>query len=267
LTGEVSGWPIRFPVVDTGDVPIFQTDIPAQIAAAAEHIHAASLTSSVTVTLGGDHFVAYPAFEGVVRAWRERTTNLKVGYLHIDSHSDFFDEITILGRYNHGTCVRRISEIDEVQRIAWFGLNGASIVEPGQFDVMRSRHFRACTAYYAHEVGIPAALSNVLDYVTDGVDILYTSIDIDVVNGAYAPATHSPVFEGLSAQELLEALRILTRVDCLVGVDLCEVAPPIETSQRTERLGALAIMTVLGHRLTEVYTTIDRAELSRVFWL
>ena len=64
-SGVVWAWPDRLPLVDTGDVPIIPHDVAAQVAAAADHIAAASRTSGLTVTLGGDHFVAYPATLGV----------------------------------------------------------------------------------------------------------------------------------------------------------------------------------------------------------
>jgi arginase family enzyme len=265
-TGDVVKWPAELHVVDTGDVPIHPTDVSTQMELAIEHIAAASLTSQITVILGGDHVVCYPGCEGVLRAWRQRKSGLKAGYLHIDSHADFFDEITFLGRYNHGTSARRVSEIGEVSRMAWFGINGETSLEPNQFQVMYERGFRVCTSYYSQRVGAASSMEAVLDYVTEGVDILYVSIDIDVVSAAHAPATHTPTFEALTAQEFIEALRVLAEVDNLVGIDMCEVAPTIDTSQRTERLAALGLMTVIGPRVFDTEPGRSKNELEKVFW-
>jgi agmatinase len=262
-SGRVTAWPEHLPLVDAGDAPVIPHDVEHQIAAARDYIHAASRTSSVTVTLGGDHFVAYPAAAGVIGGWRERREHLKVGFLHIDSHSDFVDDRLAHGKYSHGTYLRRVAEIPEVKRIAWFGLNNNS--QPNQYRVMKERGFRAYTSFYVHRVGPRQAMSEALDYVTDGVDILYVSIDIDVVNNAHAPATGSAVFEGLSAHEFLEAIRLLGTVPSIVGLDMCEVDPEIDTTWRTELLAAQALLTVLGPRMYREHSMIPAEELREVF--
>lgn len=264
-TGRITSWPSHMPIVDTGDAPVIHHDPRHQLAAGRDHVKLASQTSSVTVTLGGDHMVAFPAADGVIHAWRERKPDLKVGYLHIDSHLDFGDDKHVLGRFNHGTCTRRISEIPEVKRMAWYGLNSTS--EPNQFRVMKDRGFRAFTSWYTHRVGADKSMGEVLDYVMDGIDILYVSIDIDVVNNAHAPATGSAVFEGLSGDEFLESIRQLAKIDELVGLDLCEVDPEIDGSWRTELLAATAVLGVLSRRLYEDKGVIPQDELRRSYHL
>lgn len=262
-SGRVTAWPERMPIVDAGDAPVVHHDVQGQISAAKKYIASASRTSSVTVTLGGDHFAAYPAAAGVIDAWRERKPGLRVGFLHIDSHTDFVDDRLGQGKFNHGTYLRRVAEIPEVQRIAWFGLNGTS--EPGQYQVMKERGFRAFTSYYTHRVGPKQSMSEALDYVLDGVDILYVSVDIDVVNNAHAPGTGSWVFEGLSGHEFLEAMRMLATVDALAGIDMCEVDPEIDGSWRTELLAAGALLTVLGRRLYRQVDVVPENALREVF--
>jgi agmatinase len=262
-TGRSTTWPKRMPMVDTGDVTLFPNDIPAQIEAAAEHIRDASRTSGLTVTLGGDHFVAYPSFEGVIRAWRDRKPGLKVGYLHIDSHTDFADRHHFHGRYNHGTAARRISELPEVTKMAWFGINIAS--SPSQYRVMAERKFLVHTTFYSHRVGVANSLRELLEYVRDGVDILYVSIDIDVLDAAYAPGTGFAIFEGLTSSEFLEAMRVLRDVDELVGLDVCEVDPEIDPSGRTAVLAANSVMAIVSNRVFDSTTPIPLDQLHKVF--
>jgi len=262
-SGRITAWPGHLPLVDTGDAPVIHHDIAGQVAAGRDHVKRASLTSSVTVTLGGDHMVAYPAAEGVIQAWRERKPGLKVGYLHIDSHSDFNDERVGQGHINHGTCARRVSEIPEVKRMAWYGLNGVS--EPNQYQLMRERGFKAFTSWHAHRNGADKSMGQALDYVMDGVDILYVSIDIDVTNNAHAPATGSAVFEGLSGDEFLESIRQLAGLDALVGVDLCEVDPEVDGTWRTELLAASALLGLLGRRMYREVGVIPQQELREIF--
>lgn len=263
-TGAITNWPETLRLADTGDAPVIHHDVEAQLAAIVDHVRAASSTSALTVTLGGDHSVAYPAFLGTLEAWRARRPGLRVGYLFIDTHTDFVDERIGSGRYSQSTCARRVSELAEVERLAWFGLS--STTEPGQVREMNRRGFRAYTSSYVRRVGAAEAMKHALDYLRDGVDAIYASVDIDVVNNADAPATASPVFEGVSAREFLEALRTLAEVEDLIGFDLCEVNPEVDQSWRTEILASMAIMTLIGRRIYSDGGTVDPAVMSRVFF-
>lgn len=263
-TGDVTVWPETLDVVDAGDVPIYPQNPSAQTEAAIAYVRDVAQHARLTVSLGGDHFVAYPAARGVIEAHLERRPDDRIGYLHLDSHTDFQDDDLVFGRYHHGSCVRRLSELAGVQKIAWYGLNGP--IEPDQLRVMDARGFRAAPASFIREVGAVAALETVLGYVTEDVDALYVSIDIDVVNASHAPATHTPVFEGIDAVDLLACSRRLGLEERLIGIDVCEVSPPIDATQRTERLAASGLMNALGGRIEHVVGNMS-PEVSRVFWL
>lgn len=51
------------------------------------------------------------------------------------------------------------------------------------------------------------------------------------------PEAGSPVFEGLGGHLFLQVKRAVSKAEMLVGVNVCEVAPPNETSGQTEQLG------------------------------
>jgi arginase family enzyme len=263
-SGVVWAWPARLPLVDTGDVPIIPHDVAAQVAAAADHIGAAARTSGLTITLGGDHFVAYPATLGVVAGLRERRPGIRLGYLHIDSHTDFVDFHHQTGRMHHGSAARRVSEIPELTKMAWFGVN--AMTQPNQVAVMYDRGFRVATASYVETVGPAAAMARVLDYLLDGTDALYVSVDIDVVNSADAPATSAPGFRGISARALIAALEEVARVPTLVGLDLCEVNPEFDLSGRTEHLAVDAVLAVIGERVFDRAGELPAEQLAAVLF-
>lgn len=264
-SGAVTTWPERMPLVDTGDAAVVHHDVPGQIAAISAHTRAASRTSSTTVSIGGDHFVAYPACLGVIEAWRERMPGLKVGYLQLDAHTDFLEARLGTGRFHHGTFARRLAEVPEVTTMVWFGISTGA--DPGQYELMRDRGFRVLTADYVHRVGAEQSMRDALEIALDGVDVLYVSIDIDVVHNGDAPATGSYVFEGLSSRQFLQAIRLLAGVEQLVGLDLCEVAPPIDgtASHRTELLAASALYNILSPRLLHTRRVVPVDDLREVF--
>ncbi len=264
-SGAITSWREPMPMVDTGDAVVVHHDPAGQIAAITEHVGAASRTSGLTVSIGGDHFVGYPACLGVVEGWRERQPGLKVGYLQLDAHTDFLDSRLGTGHFHHGTFARRVSEIPEIRTMVWFGISTGS--EPSQYEIMRDRGFRVLTADYVHRVGVEQSMRDALEIALDGVDLLYVSIDIDVVHNGDAPATGSYVFEGLSSRQFLQAVRLLSSVDQLVGLDLCEVAPEIDgtTSHRTELLAASALYGVLSPRLLREVDRVPADDLRKVF--
>jgi agmatinase len=263
-TGVVRAWPEHLRLVDTGDVPVLPNDTPAQVAAAVEHIAAASRTSGLTVTLGGDHFVAYPATLGVIIGQRERRAGIRLGYLHIDSHTDFVDFHHQSGRFHHGSAARRVSEIPELARMAWFGVN--AMTQPNQVAVMYERGFRVATAGYVEAVGPREAMTTVLDYLLDGTNALYVSVDIDVVNSSDAPATSAPGYRGISARALVDALTVVAGVDGLVGLDLCEVNPDFDLSGRTEQLAVDAVLAVIGDRIFDRVGDLPAEQLAAILF-
>ncbi len=263
-SGVIRAWPARLPVADTGDVPVLPNDTPAQIAAAADHIAAATRTSGLTVTLGGDHFVAYPATLGVLAGLRERRPGLRLGYLHIDSHTDFVDFHHQTGKFHHGSAARRVSELPELVKMAWFGVN--AMTQPNQVAVMYERGFRVATAAYVQAVGPADAMTRVLDYLTEGTDALYVSIDIDVVNSSDAPATSAPGYLGIPARALIEALEVVATAGALAGLDLCEVNPEFDLSGRTEQLAVDAVLTIIGDRVFRRVGQLPAEQLAAVLF-
>jgi agmatinase len=265
LSGRITTLRDPLPVVDTGDATIVHHDVAGQVAAIVDHVRACSLSSGLTVSLGGDHFVAYPCARGVVEAWRERRADLRVGYLQVDAHTDFLDERLGSGRFSHATMARRISELPEVRRMVWLGLSSSS--EPEQFNTMQARGFHGLTAAYVRSVGATAAMERALSEVCDGTDVVYVSLDIDAANNSDAPGTGSYVHEGISAADYLDFARGLAKVDTLAGLDLCEVAPslPEDGGWRTALLAAQLLVTALGSRVVDEVGSVPLDRLREVF--
>jgi agmatinase len=74
---------------------------------------------------------------------------------------------------------------------------------------------------------------------------VYLSIDIDVLDPAYAPGTGTPESGGLTSRELLRVLRGLTGLN-LVGADVVEVAPAYDHAEITSIAAATVIFDILA---------------------
>ena len=97
-------------LADIGDLDISPQDIMVTTEGVASGVSDIVRRGGSPVILGGDHYVCYPGFLGFARGMLERHSSPRIGYLHIDSHPDFWDELQAGSRFNHGTSARRISE-------------------------------------------------------------------------------------------------------------------------------------------------------------
>jgi agmatinase len=74
---------------------------------------------------------------------------------------------------------------------------------------------------------------------------VYLSIDIDVLDPAFAPGTGKPEAGGLTSRELLRVLRGLTDVN-LVSADVVEVAPAYDHAEITAIAAATVIFDIIA---------------------
>jgi arginase family enzyme len=264
--GSVWTVPPRPRLFDAGDVRIHQGDVSAQIEAIAGPVAEIVRRGAMPVVIGGDHFVPYPSFMGYVRGVRAREADAKVGFLCIDGHFDFWDELRDMGRLNHGTFARRISEHEAVGNMVWWGLNGANIAEPEQLLICRERGFSAYTLASIRRRGVLETIREALELACEGADHVYVTFDIDATDGAHAPGTHSIVLDGLTSGEVLAALGVVGEFENVGAFDICEMIPQYDVGGgRTARYAAHAILTVIGHRVLDSRQSIPQDVLDAVF--
>ena len=176
--------PDDLPLVDLGDVDCFPLDIDATTTSVAAGVRSVVETGALPFLLGGDHYLVYPSFKGAAEALRASDPDVRIGLLHIDSHTDLFDEMIFNGRFNNGTSVRRITESPgiSIPHMAWIGLNGR-LVSKEQYDFAASNHLKLITSASVSGDGWQEIVEETIAAVSEA-DRVYVSIDIDVVDGA-----------------------------------------------------------------------------------
>lgn len=265
-SGDVWTIPDEPRLFDVGDVQMLQTDPEAATTRIAASVAEIAARGAMPVVLGGDHYVPYPSFMGFVDGLRERKENVRVGFLNIDGHFDFWDEVTDMGRHNHGTFARRISEHPAVGRMAWWGLTKGNIVDPAGLRALREGGHTAYTAESARRRGLRETMREALEFVSDGADAVYVTFDVDVTDGGFAPGTHSIAVDGLSSGEVLEAVRVLKEFDTVQAFDVCELIPQYDVGGgRTARYASHVIMSVIGKRVLDTTPMFDSQDLDAVF--
>ncbi|ABO49035.1 agmatinase [Desulforamulus reducens MI-1] len=170
------------------------------------------------LVLGGEHLVSLPVIEQVVK----KHPGLKV--LHFDAHADLRQDY--MGQtLSHASVMRRVTDLVGSQNIYQFGIRSGTREE---FDYARGN-----TRMYPGKVLEP--LKQVLMELSGHP--VYITLDIDVVDPAYAPGTGTAEPGGCSSAEILEAIHVLKDLN-VVGMDLVEISPVYDHSERTALLGA-----------------------------
>jgi agmatinase len=214
----------RQQVVDAGDIAVNPFDIETAIgqieAGAGELLERAGRL----LTIGGDHTIALP----LLRALHAK--HGPVAVVHFDAHLDTWD--TYFGaEYTHGTPFRRASEEGLLDRSGCLhvGIRGPlystqDLVEDGELG------FQIVHAREVDDLGIRGVIERVVARIEDRP--VYVSVDIDVLDPAFAPGTGTPEAGGLTSRELLAILRSFAGAN-LVGADLVEVAPVYDHAEIT----------------------------------
>jgi agmatinase len=204
-------------VVDFGDAAVIPADPVASHAAIERIVGEVVDAGAIPLVLGGDHSIAEPD----IRACAERHGPL--GLIHFDAHTDTGRELWGVER-SHGTPMYRLVEQGHVagERYAQVGLRG---YWPGEeeFAWQREREITALLMHEVRERGIADVLGEAIEAVGPGP--AFASIDVDVLDPAFAPGTGTPEPGGMTSADLLWACRELARRLDLVGADVVEVIP------------------------------------------
>jgi agmatinase len=204
-------------VLDYGDAPVLPAD-PARTHEAIERTVGEVLDAgAVPIVLGGDHGIAEPD----IRACAARHGPL--GLIHFDTHTDTGKEVFGV-EVSHGTPMYRLVQQGHVNasRYAQIGLRG---YWPGE-EEFRWQAQHGILSFFMHDVrelGIDTVVERIAAAVGEGP--AYLSVDIDVLDPAFAPGTGTPEPGGMTSGELLRACRVLSSRLDLVGAELVEVIP------------------------------------------
>jgi agmatinase len=233
-------------VVDAGDIAVNPFNIEqalSQIEAGATELSSQGMK---LVTLGGDHTIALPLLRSLHKI------HGPISVIHFDAHLDTWD--TYFGAdFTHGTPFRRASEegLLDRQGCLHIGIRGPLYASSDLSDDA-DLGFKIIHTTQIDEIGIAGIIEQMLARVGDRP--VYVSIDIDVLDPAFAPGTGTPEAGGFTSRELLRIIRALDQVN-LIGADIVEVAPAYDHAQIT----AIAA----SHVAYELITTLAKAKAKK----
>ena len=204
-------------VVDFGDAPVVPADAARSHRAIEETVGEVVAAGALPVVLGGDHSITEPNVSACA------AVHGPVGLVHFDTHTDTGTRVFGVER-SHGTPMYRLVEAGSVdpERYVQIGLRG---YWPGATEFAWQRE-RGITSFFMHHIrdeGIENVVERTLEVVGEGP--VFLTVDVDVLDPAYAPGTGTPEPGGMMPRELLPAVRRIAEAVELVGADVVEVIP------------------------------------------
>ena len=180
-------------------------------------------SGAVPIVLGGDHSITFPSASAVARYVAPRT----LGIVHFDAHADAANA-TWGNLRSHGTPMRRLIESGAVdgRNFVQVGLRG---YWPGPeiLEWMREQGMRWHLMTEIEERGAEAVIADAIAEALDGPELIYLSVDIDVIDPGMAPGTGTPEPGGMLTRELLRAVRQVVGSVELAAMDVVEVCPAV----------------------------------------
>jgi agmatinase len=204
-------------IVDFGDAPVVPADAERSHKAIEATLRAVLAADAMPIVLGGDHSITEPEVAACA------AVHGPIGLVHFDSHTDTGTQVFGAER-SHGTPMYRLVEAGWIdpKRYVQIGLRG---YWPGEAEFAWQRN-RGITSLFMHDVrdqGIEALIERAIEAVGEGP--VFLTVDVDVLDPAFAPGTGTPEPGGMTPVELLPSVRRVARELELVGADVVEVIP------------------------------------------
>ena len=166
------------------------------------------------IALGGEHSIS----SGIVSSFPR-----DIAVLSLDAHMDFRN-IYENEKFNHACVMKRILDHIDIKNIAILGVISA---EKEEYIYSKNKGLFFIDSFEIKDQGIKKVINKTKNYLKD--KDIYLTIDIDVIDPAYAPGTGTPEPFGITpfdAKEIIESFS-----DKLVGFDIVEVNPEYDNGQ------------------------------------
>lgn len=178
------------------------------------------------LALGGDHTISYPVVNAL------STVHHGLTLLHLDAHPDLYDSYDG-NRFSHACPFARIMETGRVKRLVQVGIRGLNDEQRRQVD----RFGVTCIEMKNFRSKEPLTL--------DGP--VYISLDLDVLDPAYAPGVSHHEPGGMSTRKVLRLIQSVK--NRIVGADIVEYNPDRDVNGMTAAVASKFVKELAGTML------------------
>ncbi|MCZ6156706.1 agmatinase [Campylobacter ureolyticus] len=217
-------------IVDCGDVDILHGDLEYCFNSIEEYVRRIIQRGAIPAIMGGDHSITIPIGRALSEVGR------KINVIQFDAHLDWTDSVGPQ-RLANGSPMRRLSEMDYIDKMCQIGLRGLGSSRREDFMDAKAYGSVLISAKEAHEIGVEGVLAK----IPKGEDY-YLSIDIDGYDISIAPGVGSPSPGGLYFNQVTDIITGICKMGNVVGFDLVETAPQYDPTNTTVRVAAMTML-------------------------
>ena len=176
--------------------------------------------------LGGDHSVTIPLH----KAFGKANEGKKIGIIHFDAHFDLCKEYDGHPWSHACTEARALDDVINGEDLFFVGVRVAELQE---LDILKANPgIQNIRPADLDKMGTEAAFAKIRETFKD-YDAIYLTLDIDVLDPAYAPGTGTPVSGGISSRQFIDLTRMILDELPVKAMDIVEVAPPHDINDIT----------------------------------
>lgn len=212
---------------DAGDIPLPFGNVEGSLEAIRSFVSKVLADGKFPLGLGGEHLVTWP----VIQAVYEKYPDLVI--FHFDAHTDLRDHYEGY-EYSHSTPIKKACNLIGGKNVYSFGIRSG----------MKEEFEWARENMHLYKYDVLEPVKQVLP--TIGNRPIYLTIDIDVLDPAFAPGTGTTEAGGITSRELLETIHFMANNGAnVIGCDLVEVAPVYDHSEMTQIVASKIVRELL----------------------
>ncbi len=183
--------------------------------------------NTLPIFIGGEHLITYP----IMKAFGKDVDTLVVFDAHLDLRNEYLNS-----RYNHATFLRRVVEELDLNVLHI----GSRAYSKDELDYVRASGLRMLNILDLKDL-------ETVSKEFKNLGRTYISLDIDVVDPAYAPGVGNPEPLGMDPFTLLRVIKkIFESGSRVMGFDLVEVNPLVDVNDVTSALAGKIILEVMA---------------------
>ena len=221
-------------IVDCGDADVLHGDIEYSFQSIEWSIRKILEKGAMPAVMGGDHSITIPIGRAL------ESLDSKVSVIQFDAHLDWTNNVGPQ-RYGNGSPMRRLSEMDHIDKMAQIGLRGLGSSRREDFEDAMTYGSVLISSRDVQQLGPQGVLARI-----PKANKYFVSIDIDGFDMSIAPGVGSPSPGGMNYNDVSDMLSGICQMGEIVGFDLVEVAPQYDPAGITCRLAAMTMLNMMA---------------------
>jgi arginase len=207
------------------------------------------------LVVGGDHSIACGTVAGIASHYHKR--NERIGLLWFDAHGDMNTPETSDSGNIHGMplacclghgpdALTRLADRFPMVDVKNAVLVGVRSLDKGEVALIRDLGVKCFTMRDIDLRGIHSVMEEALATVNNDTAGFHCSFDLDGTDPGVSPGVGTPVPGGTTYRESHAVMEMVAATKRMVGLEMTEINPILDTSNQTARVAVEFVMSALG---------------------